>query len=769
MNMTLAIDFGNSRTKAAYFDIKKAQPVTLQLSTEQPLPSLFYVGKNGNIKIGDEVLDATKSDPEGEVHLGLKEDLTDKYLRVDDRGKKSVVELLTALFKRIRERASEVPSFHGDLCNKVCLTTTNIGWNREMVKVLKSAAANAGFPLEGINVLPEAEAAARAAGSVRLDPEFRDMIVLDCGDFTLDWAYVERGENGKFDLSKKEDVEFGGNKVGGRNVDMGLLNLLEEKKQLPSCAPPDPIQRYEIRKLFKEPYCRSPEEYEIPVKECIGGYDVELTGDEIQSVITDDYIKRVCCTVKDFITDVEKATGGKKETPILLVGGSSRLRGLKNTLNKTFEHEILLWDIAEYATVYGAVPIPDPNELYEEGNRYLETEAYPQALTYFACAIKLDRNHEGAHAAIVRAYLRRDPDNLEAGGYDTMIADFQRDTNIDPTENTPIHFAEAFLELSRLDAAEQVAEKARGLNSAAESIQRVLGEITSAFFDRGRKCLRQGDAEAAITDLEKVIERDEKNVDASVYLAEAFLELGRLDAAEQVAEKARGLNSAAESIQRVLGEITSAFFDRGRKCLRHGDAEAAITDLEKVIERDEKNVDAYVYLAEACIVCEQIPTAEKNIKAALKRERNYPFALSVLKKITVKDYAQGITSLAAGSYKEAASYFKAVTTIDGRDVDAYIHLAEAYLGQYLSGKENSGETPNQKLMKDAKKAIGKAEEYLLQKYTPERKSRNLQSVKRAQKEDPDYPRVKRVSEIIEIELKNSPRENKRGSRRRKHS
>jgi hypothetical protein len=66
-------------------------------------------------------------------------------------------------------------------------------------------------------------------------------------------------------------------------------------------------------------------------------------------------------------------------------------------------------------------------------------------------------------------------------------------------------------------------------------------------------------------------------------------------------------------------------------------------------------------------------------------------------------------------------------------------------------------------MKDAKKAIGKAEEYLLQKYTPEGKSRNLQSVKRAQKEaqkevqkDPDYPRVKRVSEIIEIELKNSP-------------
>ena len=163
------------------------------------------------------------------------------------------------------------------------------------------------------------------------------------------------------------------------------------------------------------------------------------------------------------------------------------------------------------------------------------------------------------------------------------------------------------------------------------------------------------------------------------------------------------------------------------------------------------------------IVCEQIPTAEKNIKAALKREPNYPFALSVLKKITVKDYAQGITSLAAGSYKEAASYFKAVTAIDDRDVDAYIHLAEAYLEQYLSGKENSGETPNQKLMKDAKKAIGKAEEYLLQKYTPEGKSRTLESVKRAQKEaqkevqkDPDYPRVKRVSEIIEIELKNSP-------------
>ena len=739
--MTLAIDFGNSRTKAAYFDIGNAKPELLQLATEPPLPSLFYRTKDGNIKVGDEALEAKRDDPDGEVHLGVKKDLRHEVIRVPDRDKTSVVELLTELFRQIGKRALGAP-VHGDLCNKICLTTPNMHLYREVEDVLKTAAETAGFPPEGIDVLPEAVAAAQAAATMRIDLKSSDMIVMDCGDLTLDWSYVERGEDGKFGLSTKKGMRPAGAEIGGSDVDMELLRLLKDKNQVRS----DSFQLYRVRKLFKEPYCGNSTTESI--KESIGGVEVELTGDEIESVIKKVYIEPACEAVKDFIAAVEEATGGKK-TPILLVGGSSRLIGLERTLSDTFGHEILLWDIAEYATVYGAVPIPDPNELCEEGNTFLKTEEYPQAVTYFACTIKLDRSHEGARAAIVPAYLQAHP-NLETGDYGTVISDFQRTTGIDPTVDTHIQFVEAFLELGRLEEAKQVVEK----SPDAKSVHGVA--IAAAFCARGSNHLRDGDAEAALADLREAIEGDPKNVEAHVYLAKVFCNLGRLEEAEQSAKDARGLNSSAKSVGRVQEMITAAFCARGSNHLRDGDAKAALADLRKVIERDPKNVKAHVYLAEAAIECEQRQTAIKNVKVALKLKPEDDYAQSVLEKITVKDYADGIKSMAAGSYKNAVSSFTAVIDINAQDVKAYIHLAEAYLEQYLLEERISGKTPK-RLITRAEKAVGKAKECLSDRYrrhiSERPEGRYLLDEKKVRTEvrkDPDYKHLERILEIMEI-------------------
>ena len=72
---TLAIDFGTSRTKVAYFDEAsgKAQLVEIGREIRTVLPSVFYIPKEGQGErlVGDDAQDMVDSDPEGIV-LSLK-------------------------------------------------------------------------------------------------------------------------------------------------------------------------------------------------------------------------------------------------------------------------------------------------------------------------------------------------------------------------------------------------------------------------------------------------------------------------------------------------------------------------------------------------------------------------------------------------------------------------------------------------------------------------------------------------------------------------
>jgi len=65
----LAIDFGTSRIKAAYWDAERGEAVVLPLGKGGRLyvPSLFHVSKDGKIRFGDEAEVMLHHDPSGVV------------------------------------------------------------------------------------------------------------------------------------------------------------------------------------------------------------------------------------------------------------------------------------------------------------------------------------------------------------------------------------------------------------------------------------------------------------------------------------------------------------------------------------------------------------------------------------------------------------------------------------------------------------------------------------------------------------------------------
>ena len=75
--IALAIDFGTTRTKVAYFDERRSEPRLVQLGEEQreTIPSVFYLPKEGGrILVGDDAQKMAEEQPEGLV-IGLKREI----------------------------------------------------------------------------------------------------------------------------------------------------------------------------------------------------------------------------------------------------------------------------------------------------------------------------------------------------------------------------------------------------------------------------------------------------------------------------------------------------------------------------------------------------------------------------------------------------------------------------------------------------------------------------------------------------------------------
>ncbi len=379
MSPAVAIDFGTSRTKLAYYNPITARAELMQLGYhgQSFIPSLFYLGRDdGQILWGNDAEEMLAEDPAGVIEV-LKRRLRDSFIRAN-RRKVTPGELLTLLLGSLRERArKEIAVFDGVPPDKVFLTMPAL-FGPPDEKILREAAFQAGFT--EVELVPEPVAAARAWLCTTVPDDSQEVVVFDCGGGTTDWAYMRRQGN---DFILVAECPPGGDRhVGGHDVDLELLQLLKDATNVGE----EEIDRrrahyLEVMRTLKERYCRGLQLR--PLK--IGGELISLNERDIQAVIETRFISQAAEGLKTYLDKI-KYISGDRQLRVLMVGGSARLKGLAEALEARYGCRTTWWELSEYATVLGALakpmPLPKPQErdvpVVPEVGQSAETDA-PEA------------------------------------------------------------------------------------------------------------------------------------------------------------------------------------------------------------------------------------------------------------------------------------------------------------------------------------------------------------------------------------------------------
>ena len=357
MNNWIAIDFGTSTVKVAYLN-ENGKPQVLELGSqgEYTMPSAFHQNANGELSIGYEAQERTYNDPKGSLLL-LKRYLLEPLSRVMrqiweryrefsearnptyDGGRLLKVEFLKKLFADIRKRATKsVPAFDGKPPTTVCLTITSAHSGDSSRKgkkapqaergMLKEAAEQAGF--EDVKFVEEPVAAAWAWVAEGVDHSDH-VIVIDCGGGTVDWTYIHRHPNTDFRV--EYPVSRGGIRIGGSDVDEALYRIASKKMKLGRKP-----KLMDAVRACKERYCAIGE-----VDDKDGIMDYFLSPNQIEEAINSKFIIPVCKKVDKFVERVKK-TEKVEIVPLLLTGGSSQLKGFKETLTDKYGYTVLSWE-----------------------------------------------------------------------------------------------------------------------------------------------------------------------------------------------------------------------------------------------------------------------------------------------------------------------------------------------------------------------------------------------------------------------------------------
>jgi len=216
----LAIDFGTSRIKAAYWDEESGKAVVLPLGKGGRLyvPSLFHLSKDGKIRFGDEAEVMLHHDPQGVVE-NLKLDL-DKPIKYVPNGQQvKSAELMSLLFRRIIDYAIRlVPAFGGSAPKTLVLTLPS-RWDYS--DIYMDALETIGYTGEKV-VIREPEAAGLAWVEEQKPKPDDMLVVLDFGGGTIDWACLCVDEKGHPQMIA--ELPPGGITAAGSHVDAGLLD-----------------------------------------------------------------------------------------------------------------------------------------------------------------------------------------------------------------------------------------------------------------------------------------------------------------------------------------------------------------------------------------------------------------------------------------------------------------------------------------------------------------------------------------------------------------
>lgn len=344
----IAIDFGTTRTKVGYFDSNRREPKLVELGRETRaiIPSIFYVPFKGDRLVGDDAQDMLDQDPEG-IIIGLKKEIHKLGKKRLGRGRPSIdrVELASTLFCFVRSGCSD-EVFHVDVVQ--CVLTVPVTFEEQKRERIRQAAELAGF--RDIAIVDEPVAAAKywlaTSGQTIADT----VVVCDVGGGTTDLALL-RYRDGHF--APVPDVPPAGFTLGGNHVDENIWEDVLGNDATANVA--DSCRSAFLARLrrAKELLTRDHRE-QIPL--ALGETKLTIPRTVVEER-TREFVEEVAKWTRHFFERCQ-AVASVQDSPILLVGGASRLAGLKDALEQLAPGRVYQWNYSDYATVLGAVECP---------------------------------------------------------------------------------------------------------------------------------------------------------------------------------------------------------------------------------------------------------------------------------------------------------------------------------------------------------------------------------------------------------------------------
>ena len=383
----LAIDFGTSRIKAAYWNDKRGEAVMLPLGDGGRLyvPSLFYVNRDGKIRFGDEAKAMLYHDPQGVVE-NLKLKLGKPLQNLPNNRQAASSGLMALLFRNIIQHSvQEVREFSAKPPKKIVLTYPAL---LDYTTIYKDSLRAAGYQGEE-SYIREPE----AAGWAWVKEEKREpgevLVVLDFGGGTVDWATLCVDEKRRPRMVA--DLPASGITAAGVDVDQGLFDEMlkhvnEGQKSYAIAHRPRVIEQ--IRQMKESQNGRSllsgkeSRMLEVQLSEKTYLFDRNV----FEEVIKRELLDQALVSIEGYLKKVVKyqhENGGRKQIWCVLVGGTRLLSGLEEQVKQRVKEtgqaggiEIKFAEIAQadFATVRGAVSqffavdekIPTPEVITEK-------------------------------------------------------------------------------------------------------------------------------------------------------------------------------------------------------------------------------------------------------------------------------------------------------------------------------------------------------------------------------------------------------------------
>lgn len=349
MNKVYGIDLGTTYSCIAHVDEHGKPAVINNSDNELTTPSVVYFESDDNIVVGKEAKEVAEIYP-NQVASTIKRVMGDSEWKFNYNEKEySSQEISSFILEKVVKDAIE--NIGEDIKNVVITVPAYFGVNQK--EATKQAGELAG--LNVIAVIPEPTAAAISYGIESNDDEV--VMVYDLGGGTFDISVIEVKDKGINVIATDGDHQ-----LGGRNWDERLASYFTQEFEEQTGVSSDDLQNdmetwQELLNKAEnaKKSLTSKENTKIRIAHEGDKATIELSRDKFNE-LTNDLIERTI-SLTDAVLEQVKLKGYNTIDKILLVGGSTYMLQVRNSLEAKYSFDIEVHDpnlsVAKGAAIYG--------------------------------------------------------------------------------------------------------------------------------------------------------------------------------------------------------------------------------------------------------------------------------------------------------------------------------------------------------------------------------------------------------------------------------